>query len=89
MLRHFIEQHLVSTLASGERRKRKESPHSPGRMRRTEVWISRDEMVDFLFCWQVERYVSNRELSRPLQSERDVRKKRASRPPRRCAQRCR
>jgi histone H3/H4 len=37
-----------------------------GRMRRTEVWISRDEMVDFLFCWQVERYVSNRELSRVL-----------------------
>ena len=50
MFRHFIEQHLVSTLASGERRKRKESSHLPGRMRRTEVWISRDEMVDFLFC---------------------------------------
>ena len=32
--------------------------NSPGRRRRTAVWISRDEMVDFLF-WRVRREASD------------------------------
>ena len=44
-----VAAHLVSILAS-ERSQSRGELTSPGRMRRTEVWISRDEMVDFLFC---------------------------------------
>ena len=64
-LESCIAVHLVSILASGDGRRSKELT-SPGRMRRTEVWISRDEMVDFLFCWQVEQYVSHREVNPSL-----------------------
>ena len=45
---------------------------SPGRMSRTEVWISRDEMVDFLlYAASLEASVATRSKMSGNESDRD------------------